>query len=243
LARPLDDLSTLPWDNRLTVPLYRSASSNGAISRSGVRRNIDLPRSRQQEFNLNPATGSVFNSSDILQNSFNRVITTPRSSVDPHSTNHSLNHFLNDSNQPWAFISQPPLASVPKASAHSHPTGRPDSRAYRSPRSEVESIATGQAASDSGYHSRTAATQSVRSTGTAGYRSDFPAEVIQQFDTLQPFPVMPGSSPSAKSEKVEDRNSRSPSRSRGGKRTCERCEKVLKCPSDYKFVSFVYFHA
>lgn len=185
------------------------------------------------------------NSDEILQYSFNSVLSGSRplpSSSFPgppvEASDQRINNYLNDAHSPWAPLSETSVAQPNTARQPAHL----DYRNYRSDhQSEGESIATGHCASDSGYqsHSRGFSTQSVRSAAEPlEYRQDYPADLVQRFDTLHPFVAMSGSSPGGTSDKVESHNSRSPSRSRGGKRplACNKCPKILKCPSDFKCV-------
>jgi hypothetical protein len=225
----------------------RSTHSTGAISHSDIRNNLNPFRSKPAEFESNPASYPTLSSSEILSSGLQRVVDAQRPLLDPLSSHHPINNFLNDDNSPWVALSHNQLNASLKTSASSHaPVHQFDNRTYRTSRSELGSIAAGHCASDSGYnsrteHSRSVATQSVRSAEIADHQSEFTTDIVQQLSTFQPFTAMPGSSPGANSENPEDRNSRSPSRSRGGQRTCERCHMKLKCPSDLKYVSITGF--
>ncbi|QDS67837.1 hypothetical protein FKW77_007399 [Venturia effusa] len=140
----------------------------------------------------------------------------------------SLAKFLTEGDSPWTGLQTHRGGHTPFAISEanlSFPT-------YRSqPQSEIESFATAFCPSDSGYGSQPVATLSVKS---GGYPSQSPQySLYPDFDNFTLSSSMPN--PSASPPQAEDQEStRSTQRNRGGRKKCEKCGEVLKCPSDYR---------
>lgn len=108
---------------------------------------------------------------------------------------------------------------------------------YRNaPQSEIESNATAQYHSDSGYGSHPVVAQSVKSGEYSSQSPDY--SYCPDFDTLGLSP-MPTQAASPPVQPDDQRLIKSTQRSRGGKRNCEKCSEILKCPSDYRCVLLI----
>jgi hypothetical protein len=137
-----------------------------------------------------------------------------------------MNKFLEDRNSPWT-----PAGLTPRNS-RTHLAGpNLNFSTYRSqPQSEVESHNTAQ---DSGYASLPIASQSVKSVDTTSHSpvyslySDFESFALSPMPKTSESPQQPG----------EEGSTKSMQRSRGGKRKCDKCDAIMKCPSDYRCVS------
>jgi hypothetical protein len=98
------------------------------------------------------------------------------------------------------------------------------------PQSEIESNTTAQCRSDSGYASQPVVSHSVKSGEYSSQSPEYPFYAdFENFD-LSPMPEASVSPPE------EEGSRKSMPRSRGGKRKCEKCNEILKCPSDHRCV-------
>jgi hypothetical protein len=142
----------------------------------------------------------------------------------------TINKFLADSNSPWTGFQTPRNSRIHSAFAEPNL----NFATYRNqPQSEIESNATAQCLSDSGYASQPVASQSVKSGEYSSNSPDYSFYPdFENFDLSQ----MPKASVSTQQPGAEG-PMKSTQRSRGGKRKCEKCGEIQKCPSDYRCVS------
>jgi hypothetical protein len=140
-----------------------------------------------------------------------------------------INKFLTEKNPPWTGLGFETPSNSRVKSAFCEPNLNFGN--YRNhPQSEIESNTTAQCPSDSGYASQTVASQSVKS---GEYSSQSPEyNFYTGFETFE-FSPMPKASVSSPEEEGPMKSTQ---RSRGGKRKCEKCNEILKCPSDYRCV-------
>lgn len=143
----------------------------------------------------------------------------------------SLNKYLTEGDSPWTGFQTPRGDHIPLTIQEPNL----NFQNYRSqPQSEIESFTTALCASDSGYGSQPLAPQSVKSGEYSTQSPEY--SLYSDFDNFalaSPMPKLNAVPPQA-----EDHGStKSTQRNRGGgKRKCDRCNEILKCPSDYRCV-------
>ncbi|TID16450.1 C2H2 type zinc finger domain protein [Venturia nashicola] len=141
----------------------------------------------------------------------------------------SLSKYLTEGDSPWTGFQTPRGGHIPLTIQESNL----NFSSYRSqPQSEIGSFTTTLCASDSGYGSQPGAPQSVTS---GEYSSQSPEDSLysdfDNFALASPMPELAASPPEA--EDLETTKSTQRSRG-GGKRKCDKCNEILKCPSDYR---------
>jgi hypothetical protein len=144
-----------------------------------------------------------------------------------------IDKFLNDSNSPWTGLHTP-------RNSQDYPGFAIDPNlnfaTYRHPpQSEIESNTTAQCPSDSGYASQPVASQSVKSGEYSSNSTDY-----LSYPDFENFDLSPMPKPSVSPQQAEEAGTmKLTHRSRGGKKKCEKCSEILKCPSDYRCVSLI----
>lgn len=144
-----------------------------------------------------------------------------------------IKKFLNDSNSPWTGLQTP-------RNSQDYPGFAIDPNlnfaTYRQqPQSEIESNTTAQCPSDSGYASQPVASQSVKSGEYSSNSPDY--SFYPDFETFDLSP-MPKASVSPQ-QAEEGGTMKLTHRSRGGTKKCEKCSKIMQCPSDYRCVPLI----
>jgi hypothetical protein len=147
----------------------------------------------------------------------------------------TLNRFVKDTDDPWYPPTIAPSASENKELYYDEPNI--DYFPYCPPPSS-EREGTAYYLSDSGYHTAPPAPSinsgSYPDLSPENQHLDVP---LSDFDMSPMLESQPGNGPNEAQDASEPVLTTTKSKpARGGKRVCEKCQKVLKCPSDYKYV-------
>lgn len=219
-------------DNSVSQPLRPTKSNNAVLSfRDQPRQDTSMLRSRSDfafpNSSIGVGVGSFVQARSLSQYPARGFVPSRFPGPEPVS----LNKYLTEGDSPWTGFQT-------TKGGHTLTTGH-DFQTYRSqPQSEIESFTAALSPSDSGYGSLPVATQSVKS---GEYSSQSPEySLYSDFDHFAISSQMPKLS--APAPQAEDQGStKSTQRSRGGKQKCDKCNEILKCPSDYRCVKPDWF--